>query len=332
MIISRTPVRITFLGGGTDYPNYFLKHGGQTLGMGINKYSYISVNKLEDNSKFLYKLSYSKNENVKKIEEIKHPSVKACLKFLDIENVEIKYSGDLPAKSGLGSSSSFTVGLLNALYKFKGTQISQKELANNAIFVEQKIIGEQVGCQDQYTCSLGGLQSIKYYSDGKIETKPIELSNEKINDLNSYLMLFYTGIQRYSEDILGEQVKLTKEGKIDEYLSETKKLANKLDKNLNNKNLKNFNFVGELINEGWLLKKKFSNQITNKKIDLMYEKAKKAGAIGGKLLGAGGGGYMLLFVDPINQPSVDNALIEFKKINFKMDSLGSQIIYTSKNY
>lgn len=325
MIISRTPVRITFLGGGTDYPNYYLKYGGETLGMAINKYSFISVNKLDKTSDYAYKISYRKNESTNSLEEIEHPSVRACLNFLKIKNIEIKYSGSLPARTGLGSSSSFTVGLLNALYRLKGVKITPKKLAEDAIYIEQQLIGEMVGCQDQYTCSIGGLQNIKYFRDGKVKIEPLDIKSETISSLNSKLMLFYTGIERFSEEILDEQVKNTIDGKINDYLNQTKFLLREMLKKFTLD--ENLDFVGEFLDQGWNLKKKFSNSITNNMIDNMYSMAKDSGAIGGKLLGAGGGGFMLFYVPIEKQDSVKNVLHSYKYINFEIDPLGSQIIY-----
>ena len=256
MIISRTPIRITFLGGGTDYPNYYMKNSGETVGMAINKYSTIVVDDVPEFSDHKFQISYSKTESVDKIDEIKHPAIKACLDYLDIKTVQIHYTGTVPARTGLGSSSSFTVGLLNALFKYKGYDVGQEELAKKAIYVEQEIIGERVGCQDQYTCALGGLVNIRYGRDGIINHTKLAVDERQLQLILSNIMVYYTGIQRYSTVVLGEQMKRTDEGKNDSYLSSLMDLIPYLKASFEGR--EDVDNIGHLLHQGWLLKKSFS--------------------------------------------------------------------------
>ena len=326
MIITKTPLRTSFLGGGTDYPDYFRQHGGQTLGAAINKYSYLFVNEMEDLFDYNILLSYSKMELVHRAEEIQHPSVRACLQFLNIERrLEIHYIGDLPARTGLGSSSSFTVGLLHALYALKGKTVSRQQLAEEAVHVEQEIIKERVGVQDQHTCAHGGLVNLKFGRDGYVQTCPVPLSNERMKDFESHLMLFYTGISRLAHEVLDEQIERTKQGAINKDLSHLSDLVDQGIALLSSD--APVAAFGELLNQAWETKRKLSNKISSPAIDALYERARTAGAVGGKLLGAGGGGFLLFVVQPEKRQSVAQALGKLKQVNFAFDHLGSSLLF-----
>jgi D-glycero-alpha-D-manno-heptose-7-phosphate kinase len=324
MILSKTPVRITFFGGGSDYPCYFSKAKGKTLSLAINKYSYIAINRNLEvlNSKFI--LNYRQIEKVKKISLIKHPSIKACLNYKNIKDpIQINYFGDLPAKTGLGSSSSFTVGLLNCLKAIKKEKKSSFQIAKEAIYVEQKIIKERVGCQDQLTCGMGGLLHITYVKNKDFYIKKNFLEKEKIKKLCSYLMLFYTGIDRYSDNVLKEQIKRTKLGHNSEII---KDMVDMVDPAVDSLIKENYYDFGIMLDQSWNLKKKLSNSITNKKIDNYYSIGKKSGAIGGKLLGAGGGGFLMFFVPHKSQKLLLKNLRNLRNIRFSPDFLGTRII------
>lgn len=326
MIITRTPVRITFLGGGTDYPEYFLKHGGATLGMAIDKYSYITVNNLNRFHDYNFRVSYSRVELVDEVDEIQHPAVRECLRFMDIQRgVEIHYMGDLPARTGLGSSSSFTVGLLNALYALKGQIVSPEELARQSVHVEREMIGERVGVQDQYTCALGGFCHLQFDQRGTIRANPVVIRPDRLEDLQKRLVLFYTGIRRQAHKVLEEQINRTQKGEATHELSSMLELVQQaLDVLCNDHRLSDF---GDLLHQGWLLKRQLSSAISTPAIDKWYERARRAGAVGGKLLGAGGGGFLLFFIEPEHQDDVRKALSELRQVPIRLEEYGSQVIF-----
>jgi D-glycero-alpha-D-manno-heptose-7-phosphate kinase len=326
MIITKTPIRISFLGGGSDYPEHFLNYGGQTLGIGINKYSYISIKKrsLAHNDKIL--LQYSKTEKVDTINEIEHPSFRECLRYMDCEdNLEIHYTGDLPARTGLGSSSSFTVGLLHALHYFQNISITQEELASLAVYIEREKIKENVGYQDQYSAAISGMLHLTYGIDNKVNVSRLRLTKGRITELESHLMLFYTGIRRFASNILEEQIEKTLSGEI---TSELNKISSFVEEGINiltsNSPITDF---GDLLNESWNIKQKLSSYISNDFIDNSYNQAINAGACGGKLLGAGGGGFLLLVVPQDRQKEVELRLHKMTRIDFKIDLNGTQLIY-----
>lgn len=326
MIISKTPLRISFFGGGTDYPDYFKQHGGAVLSTSIDKYVYITVNQLSLISEHRYKATYSKVEHCQSIDEIAHPSIRECLRFLEInDGIEVHSISDLPAKTGLGSSSTFTVGLLNALYAYKNQVISSIKLAQEAIYVEQKLIGEKVGVQDQSAAAVGGLNYFEFKQDGSITYKPVVLSQERKNAFKNHLLLFYTGVQRFAEDVLKEQIDKTKSGEASKDLSHIRKMVDYGYEILtSNKNLLEF---GDLLHQAWASKKNLSAAISSNYLDEMYDLAMKAGAIGGKLLGAGGGGFFLFFASPEKHQKIRLALENYKEINFSFDNDGSKIIF-----
>lgn len=326
MIITRTPVRISFLGGGTDYPVYFRQYGGATLVTTIDKYTYVTVSHLTEFFDYQVGVYYSRVELVKNLDEIEHPSVRECLRFLGIkQGIEIHIVSDLPARIGLGSSSSFTVGLLKALYAFKGQMVSAEQVAAEAVYVEQEMIKERVGCQDQYACAYGGLLHLQFERDGGVRVNPVVLNQERFRMLEQRLMLFYTGVQRTAHEILEEQLNRTLAGEINQELAGLGALVNQgLHILTCSIDLVEF---GALLHEGWMLKHRCSSQISNPWIDQLYERARAAGAIGGKLLGAGGGGFLLLFVEQENQPQVRKVLSGLREAKFSFDNTGSTIIF-----
>jgi D-glycero-alpha-D-manno-heptose-7-phosphate kinase len=326
MIISRTPFRISFLGGGTDYPIWYKENGGAVLNTSINKYCYISCRYLPPFFDYKYRIRYSEHEEAKTISEIQHPSVRECLKFIDIDSrgVEIQHNADLPAMSGLGSSSSFTVGLLNVLYALKGKMTTKRQLALDAIHVEQDRIKENVGSQDQTVAAFGGLNKIEFGGEQEITVLPITINQERIGIFQNHLMLFFAGFPRNASDIAAEQIKKTpdkhKELKI---MMELVEAAIDI---LNNDKEPLDNF-GKLLHETWKIKRGLTSKITNSFIDEIYETAINAGALGGKLLGAGGGGFMLFFVKPQLQSKIKERLKKLLYVPFVFEKLGSQIIY-----
>jgi D-glycero-alpha-D-manno-heptose-7-phosphate kinase len=325
VIITRTPLRISFLGGGTDYPDHFLAHGGQTLSATIDKYSYITLNRLTALFDYWIRVSYSRLELVKTLDEIQHPSVRECLRYMKMDGgVEIHYVGDLPARSGLGSSSSFSVGLLHALHALQGEVVSRTRLAEEAVHVEQSMLQERVGSQDQYACAHGGILHLEF-SKGGVRVDPIPLSHERRGQLESHLMLFYTGIQRHAHELLAEQIEKTRSGLLANDLGKLSALVYQGLELLGS--AAPITAFGELLHDAWLLKRGLSSRVSSDKIDEYYERARAAGAIGGKLLGAGGGGFLLLLVPPDKQNAVIAALPEITQVPFRFESAGSTILF-----
>ena len=324
MIISKTPFRISFFGGGTDYPIWYREYGGRVLSTSINKYCYITLRELPPFFDHKYRISYSKFEHKKNINDIEHPSVKACLSFLKIKKgLEIHYDADLPARSGLGSSSSFTVGLLNCLYAYQGKMASKKQLTYDAIHVEQNIIGENVGSQDQTIAAHGGINFIEFRQDGEIHITPVCISMDRINELNNHCLLFFTGISRTASEIAYEQIKCTKD-KINE-LNNISSIADDALKNLH-KGL-DIKYFGNLLHEVWNIKRSITTKISNSIIDNIYKVAMDAGAYGGKLLGAGGGGFILFIAEPERHREIKKQLSRLLYVPFKFEKSGTQIIY-----
>lgn len=324
MIISRTPFRISFLGGGTDYPSWYLKHGGSVLSSSIDKYCYISCRTLPPFFEHRLRVVYSKAELCKHYEEIQHHAVRETLRFLKLDQgLEIHHDGDLPARSGMGSSSSFTVGLLHALYAHQGVMPSKKQLALESIHIEQNMIGETVGSQDQISTAYGGFNRIDFLTSGQIDVQPITLPAERIEELNSHLMLFYTGIKRTASGVAsGYADNLSSNYKL---LKQMQKMVDEgIDTLKNNSCICKF---GELMHEAWMLKKSLSPEVSNQIVDALYTRAQRAGAIGGKITGAGGGGFLLLFVPPSAQKKVRETLSEKIYVPFRFEFNGSQIIF-----
>jgi len=324
MIISRTPFRISFFGGGTDYPVWFEEFGGAVLGTTIDKYCYITCRYLPEFFEHKYRIVYSQIENVSDIDEINHPSARETLRFMAIkEGLEIHHDGDLPARTGLGSSSAFTVGLVHALYGLKGLMPSKMQLAKDAIHIEQEIVKESVGCQDQVLVAFGGLKRVDFNHGNDIDPRPIMVRPERYEALQDHLMLFFTGFSRTASTVAKEQIKETP-NRIHE-LTQMQLMVGDAIKIINGENdLLDF---GRLLNESWQLKRSLTSKITTPEIDEIYQTAMKAGAVGGKLLGAGGGGFILIFVSPELRPRVKESLRGLLHVPFRFESAGSQIIF-----
>lgn len=317
MIISKTPFRISFFGGGTDYPVWFQEHGGAVLGTTIDKYCYIMARYLPPNFKDKYRIVHAAEEFVNTLEEIRHPAIRACINFMEIDRgLEIIHWADMPARKGMGTSSAFVVGLLNAL---KGGYGSSLELAQNAIEVEQRILKENVGCQDQYLSALGGFSHLVFERNGKIHNI---FKGTDDRCLAKYLMLFDTGTYRIASEIAAEQIRVTP-WKQDELMTMQKMVYEALEI-LESGDILDF---GLLLGESWKFKRSLTSKISTPRIDSIYKIGCKAGAIGGKLLGAGGGGYMLFFVEPDKQHKVRLALADLLYVPFKFETRGSEIIY-----
>jgi len=324
MIITRTPFRISFFGGGTDYPSWYLKNGGNVLATSINKYCYISCRYLPPFFEHRTRVVYSKIENCGNLEEIQHPAVRETMRFLEIDRgLEVHHDGDLPARSGMGSSSCFTVGLLHALYALSGVMVSKHQLAKESIHIEQNLIKETVGSQDQVMAAYGGLNHIIFNTTGEITIRPIILTKERLVELSSHLMLFYTGIKRTASDIAKTYV-TDIESKGENLCIMNELVQEALSVLSGNRCICNF---GELLHKTWMLKKKLSPQISNGHVDQLYERARSDGAIGGKITGAGGGGFLLLFVPLSAQARVRKALKELIYVPFAFESSGSQVIF-----
>lgn len=326
MIITRTPFRISFAGGGTDLKEYYSKEEGLVLSVTINKYMYITINSLSQFYDHKMRIAYSQVEMVNSVEEIRHPLVREAVRMTDPgPGVEIHSMADIPAGTGMGSSSSFTVGLLNALYAYKGRLSSKEKLASRACQIEIEKVGEPIGKQDQYAASFGGMNIIRFLPDESVQVQPLPLKPVRLEDLNSRLMLFYTGIGRKASDILTQQKKDT--GRKLEVLSEMKSIAlEQRDLLLSDKPLGEF---GALLHRAWLLKRSLTEKISTSHIDTIYQAALDAGATGGKLLGAGGGGFLLFYVEPENRVRLREALSELREVDFEFDRSGSQVIYVS---
>ncbi len=324
MIISRTPYRVSFFGGGTDYPTWYRQHGGAVLAATIDKYCYISVRQLPPFFEHRFRVVYSKIESCSAIDEIMHPAVRGVLQHLNIAcGLEIHHDGDLPARSGMGSSSAFTVGLLHALYALKGQMAGKRQLALESIRIEQDLLKEVVGSQDQVQAAYGGLNYITFHADDEFSVRPVVLRRERIQEFNAHLMLFYTGIKRTAADIAQSYVNDI----------ENKKRELRITKDLVKEGLailgsdQTLIAFGELMHEAWQIKRGLSDKVSNTEVDALYQQAKEAGAVGGKLTGAGGGGFMLLFVPPDRQAAVRQTLHQLIHVPFRFESSGSQIIF-----
>ncbi len=321
MIMSRTPLRITFTGGGTDIPEYFTNYGnGAVINATINKYIYITVNEKFDKK---IRVSYSTTEIVENADEIKHPVVREVMNYLNIrEKIEIVSISDIPSNgTGLGSSSTFTVGLLNALHAYKGEFVSSSQLAKEAVCIERDILKEEGGLQDQYAAAFGGLNLMEFYKGGEVNVTPLIMPGNTIDELQKHLILLYTNMERKSNDIHRDQ-KARVSSSIENY-KKMSKLSHELREELNKGN---FLETGRVLNENWIEKKKLSNRISMEEIDLLYERAMDNGAKGGKLIGSGGGGFLMFFADPKYHRSISESL-RMPVTPFKIVHRGSGIIF-----
>jgi D-glycero-alpha-D-manno-heptose-7-phosphate kinase len=324
MIISRTPFRISFFGGGTDYPDWYRKHGGAVLATTIDKYCYITCRYLPPFFEHRYCLVYSKIEYCQTIEEIVHPAVREVLRFLDIpRGVEIHHDGDIPARSGMGSSSAFTVGLLHAMHALKGQMVSKHQLAMESVHLEQDVLKETVGSQDQVLAAYGGFNHITFSPNGEISVRPVTLSRERMLELNDHVMLFYTGIRRTASTIAESYV-----SDIEDKRRQLRLMRELVDEGVSilggGQDLTAF---GELLHEAWQVKRSLSVKVSNSHVDQIYEEARAAGAIGGKLIGAGGGGFIVFFAPPSRHAAIRERLSKLLYVPVKFEFGGSQIIF-----
>jgi len=323
MIISRTPFRISFFGGGTDYPTWYREHGGEVLGTSINKYCYLTCRFLPPFFEHRYRIVYSMMENRTSVDDIVHSGVRETIKYLGItRGLEIHHDADLPARSGMGSSSAFVVGLLHALYGLQGQMRSKQQLAEEAIHIEQECIGDTVGSQDQVLAAFGGLNRVVFASTGAITVQPVTIAAARMHELDSHLMLFFTGINRIASDVAKTFVgRANSEQQIRTLGAQARDGLRILG------GTSDIDDFGRLMHEAWQAKRALSPAISSDEIDDLYAKAHEAGAIGGKVIGAGGGGFMLFFVPPDRHAHVREALHQLIHVPFSFDSTGTQIIY-----
>jgi D-glycero-alpha-D-manno-heptose-7-phosphate kinase len=324
MIVTKTPLRISFFGGGTDYPVWYREHGGSVLSTTIDKCCYITCRRLPPFFEYHSRISYSTVENVSRNDEIRHPAVRGCLQFLGIkEGVEIHHVADLPARAGLGTSSAFTVGLLLALYALKNQMRDKHSLAADAIYVEQEVLEEAVGAQDQVSAAYGGFNRINFSRNGAIQVKPMLLARERLEELERHLALYFTGFSRTASEIAQEQLRLTPHKTRE--LRSLLELVNEGEAVVSDPSRPLTEF-GHLLHEGWQIKKTLTQKISNPAIDEIYEAGRSAGAIGGKLLGAGGGGFMLFFVPPERREELRMRLKQLLCVPFRFSHTGSDVV------
>ena len=323
MIITKTPFRMSFFGGGTDYPDYYREYGGSVLSTTFDKYCYVTVRHLPRFFDYTSQVSYAKIERVKSVDEIEHPAVREAMKYLDMHELQISYDADLPARSGLGTSSSFAVGLLNAFHALKGQYTDKMKLAKEAIYLERELCREDGGIQDQVAVAFGGLNRIDFNSD-TISVQPVVISKERKQKLNDNLMLFFTGFARFSKEIAKEQ-KAELHNRLAE-LGKIKSLVDDAEEILRTKSISLDEF-GRLLDYTWKLKRGITKSISNDALDDIYACAMKNGALGGKLLGAGGGGFFVFYVEKERQKNLREALNELLYIPFSFENEGSRILY-----
>ena len=324
MVISRTPYRISFFGGGTDYPAWYLRHGGSVLSATIDKYCYLTCRYLPPFFEHRIRILYSVMEHCQTLEEIKHPAVREILRYLRLHRgLEIHHDGDLPGRSGMGSSSAFTVGLLHALYALQGKMTSKRQLALESIHLEQDVLRETVGSQDQVSAAYGGLNQIHFLTGGGIDVRPVILPPERLRELNAHLMLFYTGIKRTASGIAESYV-----SDIDARSAMLHRMQDLVQRSCEVlAGASDLAVFGRMLHEMWEAKRSLSDQVSNAHIDGFYAQARTAGALGGKLLGAGGGGFLLFFAPPERHAAIRRALGHLIHVPFQFERSGSQIIF-----
>lgn len=332
MIITRTPFRISFFGGGTDYADWFREHGGAVLATSIDKYCYLTVRHLPPFFGHRHRIVWSQVELPKSIDEIRHPAVRAILSEMNDGDeeygYEIHHDGDLPARAGLGSSSSFAVGLINAMHAINGRMVSKHELAREAIRIEQDVLREHVGCQDQVTTAHGGFNRVDFHRNGNIDVNPIILPRERLERLQDSMLLVFTGISRFASDVAGKQIENLKSRTneltamhqmVDEATSILASAGDPVEP------------FGRLLNESWQLKRKLAAGVTTDRVDEIYQSAIAAGAYGGKLLGAGGGGFMLFVVPEGHKDAVRARLVSLINVRFRFETGGSKVLYAERD-
>lgn len=329
MIITETPFRMSFFGGGTDMEDFFREYGGAVLSTTFDKYCYVNVRHLPRFFDYSTELSYSKTERVTDVEQIQHPAIRNAMKMLDMHELRLTYEADLPARSGLGTSSSFAVGMLNAFYALKGKYADKKKLADEAIYLERELCKEAGGWQDQIAASFGGFNRINFSDEG-YEVLPVIISPERKRKLNQNLMMFFTGFTRFSSDV--QKANTIGKGDKTKQLKEMLLLVDEAEKVLTDRQT-DLNEFGRMLDHTWKLKRQTGNAVSTSDIDLLYEKGMKAGALGGKLLGAGGGGFLVFYVEPDKQDNVKNAMDNLLHIPFQFEDGGTQVIhYTPESY
>ncbi|MBM3568303.1 MAG: kinase [Alphaproteobacteria bacterium] len=324
MIVSRTPFRVSLFGGGTDYPAWYLQHGGAVIGTAIDKYCYISIRKLPPFFAHRHRIVYSIVENVREFSEIQHPAVRAVLTEMRVEDgVEIHHDGDLPARSGLGSSSSFTVGLINAVHALNGKMSTSRDLALEAIRIEQDVIKENVGSQDQIWAAYGGFNRVDFGRDGGFSVSPVIMPPERRDELRRSLILAFTGVSRIADSLARKQIENFDQRQVQlrsmgQMVDEAQAILASPSRPLAD--------LGRLLHESWRLKRELAEGVTTDQIDTLYQAARDAGALGGKVLGAGGGGFVLFFVDPARRKAVLETLKGLVTVNIKLGAEGSRIV------
>jgi D-glycero-alpha-D-manno-heptose-7-phosphate kinase len=323
MVISRTPYRISFFGGGSDYPRWCEKHGGAVLAGSIDKYCYLTCRYLPPFFEHRIRVIYSKIETCREAADIEHPAVRAALEFLHIrEGVEIHHDGDLPARSGMGSSSAFVVGILHALNALRGRMTSRQQLACDAMHLEQNILKEHVGCQDQVAVAYGGVNVVSFPPGGGFSVRPVILPEARLQEFQQHLMLLFTGVSRTSSDIAAQFTHT-----IEDHAARLRRVVEMVDEGVDLLLHNDLTGFGTLLHEAWMTKRQFSGAVSTARVDDIYARARAAGALGGKLLGAGGGGFMMLFVPPERRHRVETALADLLHVPFRFEAGGSQIIF-----
>jgi D-glycero-alpha-D-manno-heptose-7-phosphate kinase len=329
MIISKTPFRVSLFGGGTDYPAWFQAHGGAVIGFAIDKYCYVSIRRLPPFFEHRSRIVYSKIEAVSSVAEIEHPAVRGILQDLELhDGVEIHHDGDMPAWSGIGSSSSFTVGMLNAATRLSGRALDRETLAKEAIRVEQQVLGEPVGCQDQIWAAFGGMNRIEFQTDGSFKVSGLEIPKPRRDKLMENFMLFFTGRTRRSDTIAKDIVARIGNhqsdlGAIRAMVDDAEEIITRPDRNLDD--------LGHLLRSSWTLKRGLSPLVSTPELDTLHDRGIEAGALGGKLLGAGGGGFFLFYVPANARQDVRSALSELTEVSFDIDQEGSKIVLDNRD-
>lgn len=327
MIITRTPFRISFAGGGSDMADYYEKYGGSVVSVTINKYMYLTIHPYFKQDECFIK--YSKTENTKNVDEIKHPIIKDIFKRYNLQGVDFSSIADIPAGTGLASSSAFTVGLINLCNAYTDKYMNKSDIAELACKIEIEDLHEPIGKQDQYACACGGLNFIEFYKDGVVDVEKLYLMSNAYHSLERNLLMFYTGITRKAGNVLAETKKTLENG--DAKVQNLHKMV-ALSKELKEELLKgNIDAMGDILHRGWIYKKELNGMVSNPDIDYYYDLAMKNGASGGKLLGAGGGGFLLFYVQEDKKEQLRKALSDLKEINFQFDNKGTSIIYYNKS-
>lgn len=325
MIITKTPFRMSFFGGGTDMESFFMENGGAVLSTTFDKYCYVNVRHLPRFFDYSTELSYAKIERVTDVNDIQHPAIREAMKMLDMHEIRLTYEADLPARSGLGTSSSFAVGMINAFYALKGKYADKKKLADAAIYLERELCKEAGGWQDQIAASYGGFNRINFNSDG-YEVLPLIINPERKRQLNNNLMMFFTGFTRFSSDVQKANAS-NKADKVNQ-LKEMLALVDEAEKVLVDKQ-SDLDEFGRLLDHTWRIKRKTGNTVSTNSIDELYDKGLRAGALGGKLLGAGGGGFLVFYVEPDKQEKVKKAMEDLLYIPFEFEDGGTRVIHYS---